>query len=1037
MTFPFSHICDLLQQLEDNQLTRRGVRPNASIVQEWFNKHRPQLQRDEVKTATILSTLLPEKRTDRVYNIREKKLQTLIGRGLGLGRSRIAQLGRWTNHEAGVDLADCVEMILKETPNPLGYTIVTVEEIDKILHKIAASCRFSSPSVRSSASRERLADHELHLGVLYRRLSARDAKWLTRLILKNYEPIVLDANLVCRHISPLLPAILKVQDDFTVAGRILDTQKCNRTVTGTNELAEYLKPSLGVKVGRQTWIKGRSIKHVLSMGNGLMSCEEKLDGEYCQIHIDLGKGRDCIQIFSKSGKDSTMDRVNLHNSIRNSLRIGEPDCPFKKGCILEGELVVWSDKDQKVLDFHKIRKHVSRSGSFIGTARDSQTHFWEHLMIVYYDVLLVDDESLLAAKHYTRFRRLEELVTVVQGRSGLVKRSLIDFNSRTAVSDLRRAFAKCITAREEGLVIKSDDPYFDFSATRRPYSCCAIKLKKEYVGNFGDVGDFAVVGGRFDAAKAKSYNIPILKWTHFYVGCLENRDEVRRFGKRPKFVVTNVVTMNPSQLETLFYFVNPESIPLDQNTAIELKIAPGIDEGRRPQVVFPTPAVVDLRCFSFDKEGNTGFWTPRFPMVNKVHCDRTYQDALSFHELQQMAMEEKEAPRPDDSQEMLGWIAALEKADPKATTDVDTQSTVATTAVPATPSQRSPECSRENLLRTPQLTASQASSVRAPNNVPQSAPSRSFAETRSPNRAEQGDWIGSSQGQKRSCEASELENAEDRSKSRRCSHDPSVSSGSFSQRSDATIPSGGHREPLEDVSANSSRRNHVVDRSRPSLSTSFSMPQPFDESRLSDVSFRSSFMTSMSFHESTEPASEGSQSTQLSNTIQLASFRTQSSVTSSHGSCKYFPEECALSTYSILLSPCIVGFPWVTEDLLSVHGITEFIQNPNEWKTAQFTSKSSSTAASSGSQPGRRKRKLVLVDARRKDATRRFLQSIEDAKLSRSNGDREYVPVYDWRVLEVLKEEERKTKGRRGKYEPRFEMKGPNSFWKKFWVGLA
>lgn len=922
-------------------------------------------------------------------------------------------------------------------PNSRGHAVVTVEEIDEILHKIAASCRFSSPSVRGSASGERLADHELHLGDLYRRLSARDAKWFTRLILKNYEPIVLDANLICRHINPLLPAILKVQDDFTVAGRILDTQKCNRTVTGKDELAEYLKPSLGIKVGRQAWIKGRSIKHVLSVGNGLMSCEEKLDGEYCQIHIDLGKGKDCIQIFSKSGKDSTMDRVGLHTSIRNSLRIGEPDCPFKKGCILEGELVVWSDKDQKILDFHKIRKHVSRSGAFIGTARDSQTHFWEHLMIVYYDVLLVDNESLLAAKHSTRFRRLKELVAVIQGRSDLVKRSVIDFNSRTAVSDLRRSFAKCITAREEGLVIKADDPYFDFSATRRPYSCCAIKLKKEYVGNFGDVGDFAVVGARFDAAKAKSYDIPRLKWTHFYVGCLENREEVRRFGKRPKFVVTNVVTMNPSQLETLAYFVNPESIPFDQNTAIELQIEPGIDQGRRPQVVFPTPAVVDLRCFSFDKEGNTGFWTPRFPMVNKVHCDRTYRDALSFHELQQMAMEEKEVPPPDDSQEMLGWIAALEKADPKATTDVDTQSTAATTAVPATPSQRSPDSGRENLLQTSQLTASQASGIRVSNNHPQSAPPRSSAETGPSHHTEQGYWIVSSQGQKRSCETSELENAEDRSKSRRCSHDPSVSSSSFSQRSDVTIPSSGHRGPLEDISANSSRRNHVVDRSRPSLSTSFSMPQPFLENRLPDVSLQSSLMTSMSFHESTAPASSGSQSTQLSNTIQLVSFRTQSSVTSSRGSCRYFPDECALPAYSILLSPCIAGFPWVTEDLLSVHGITEFIRNPNEWKTPQFTSKSSSTAVSSDGQPSRRKRKLVLVDARRKDATRRFLQSIEGAKLSRGNGDREYVPVYDWRVLEVLKEEERKAKGRRGRYEPRFEMNGPNSFWKKFWVGLA
>lgn len=119
------------------------------------------------------------------------------------------------------------------------------------------------------------------------------------------------------------------------------------------------KPQLGIKIGRQPWIKGRSIKHCLDMGHGRMSVEEKIDGEYCQIHIDPNKGDRCIQIFSKSGKDSTEDRVALHGSVLNdtgpaqanitlrtiieSLKIGQPDARVTKGCILEGELVVYDD----------------------------------------------------------------------------------------------------------------------------------------------------------------------------------------------------------------------------------------------------------------------------------------------------------------------------------------------------------------------------------------------------------------------------------------------------------------------------------------------------------------------------------------------------------------------------------------------------------------------------------------------------------------------------------------------------------------------
>jgi DNA ligase-4 len=43
----------------------------------------------------------------------------------------------------------------------------------------------------------------------------------------------------------------------------------------------------------------------------LMSVEAKVDGEYCQIHVDVSRGRRGVQIFSKSGKDSTEDRKRL------------------------------------------------------------------------------------------------------------------------------------------------------------------------------------------------------------------------------------------------------------------------------------------------------------------------------------------------------------------------------------------------------------------------------------------------------------------------------------------------------------------------------------------------------------------------------------------------------------------------------------------------------------------------------------------------------------------------------------------------------
>ncbi|KAK3378484.1 hypothetical protein B0H63DRAFT_248675 [Podospora didyma] len=1071
MGFQFSYVCDLLQRLEDAQ--RAAVRSTSTtttprtnnangIISEWFRGHQTQLARDgQVDTAALLSTLLPEKRTDRVYLIREKKLQTIIGRGLFLGRSRILELERWTVAGSGVDLADCVSDILTQTPSPPSCENVTVEEIDDLLHSIAAGCRFSSPAVRSSApSERRLTDNELALGDLYRRLTARDAKWLTRLILKNFEPVVLDPQTVYRSCHPLLPAILQVQDDFTVVGATLARQRHERTVTGRANLADYLKPALGVKVGRQPWIKGRSIKHCLDMSLGRMSCEEKVDGEYCQIHIDLSKDRDCIQIFSKSGKDSTNDRMSLHDSIRQSLQLGQTSCPLKKGCILEGELVVYSDKDTKILDFHKIRKHVSRSGTFIRTDQDSQRHSWEHLMIVYYDLLMVDDESLLAVRQSERFQRLKDLVTIVPGRSVLVKREIIDCTKRSAASDLRRAFARCITSHGEGLVLKQDDPYFNFDTSRKPYSCCAIKLKKDYIGHFGDIGDFAVVGARYDATKAKTYGIPNLKWTHFYVGCLENKDEVERFHKPPKFVVTNVVELNVTQLKMFVTFVNPQSVAPEENKATYFRVEMGVDNGKRPSAVFPVPPVFDLRCFSFDMVGNTGFCSPRFPMVNKIHCDRTYRDALSFAELQEMAIRERELPPPEDSQELLGWIAALEAADPKGTVSVDesSQSTVATLRRCETPLTQS---SQTGLPTSPPRLGIPVTG-NGPPTLPKSSAVEALVQTPLNGAASS---LRGPQGQKRPHEST-VPSTTNRRKARKSDNDYSTTSAIVSQKESRNAASlSNDREPLTDIRVNSSRRNNVPRTANPSLGIAQSMYQlsSEDNPRLSapERAQTSIISASMSF-QGVFAAPQASSDLAGNVAAVIRKARSQSEGNSRErridytsaeaggaaaaaGKCRYLPTSCTLAPLLFLLSPCIADFPWVTEDLLRCHGIVDFARDPKTWpvpkrlnsRAIRSTTDPSASSRKGKNTPWGRKKRAVLVDARRKEATEAFLKCIVDAQLKGRDGKKEYVDVYDWRVLEALKREEEQVSRNGERPDASLSSSMAQGIWRKFWVGLA
>jgi hypothetical protein len=79
------------------------------------------------------------------------------------------------------------------------------------------------------------------------------------------------------------------------------------------------------------------------------------------------------------------------------------------------------------------------------------------------------------------------------------------------------------------------------------------------------------------------------------------------------------------------------------------------------------------------------------------------------------------------------------------------------------------------------------------------------------------------------------------------------------------------------------------------------------------------------------------------------------------------------------------------------------------------------TLASSGSSGSRHRTKIIIVDRRHKQATVDFLELVKADKLKRRIGEREYVPIYDWRVPEEISAEKRL---HRNGHTPRHEF-GP------------
>jgi DNA ligase 4 len=228
---------------------------------------------------------------------------------------------------------------------------MTVDWIDEVLDCIAATSSFSSSKLRADVQARQAAPTNAQSDLLdiFRRLRGLEAKWLVRMLLKNYSPVHVPEKVAMQNFHFLLPDLLGFQDSFEAVVELLREPTIARILVRVTEdterllrelAIENLRPRVGTMAMRPEHDKARSVKHCSQLARSrCMSVERKYDGEYCQVHIDLTQGTQRIQIFSKSGKDSTSDRRGLHPAIREGLQLESADFIFKQQYIFREVLV--------------------------------------------------------------------------------------------------------------------------------------------------------------------------------------------------------------------------------------------------------------------------------------------------------------------------------------------------------------------------------------------------------------------------------------------------------------------------------------------------------------------------------------------------------------------------------------------------------------------------------------------------------------------------------------------------------------------------
>lgn len=222
---------------------------------------------------------------------------------------------------------DYVDALIQNAVGPKS-----LQEIDALLDELASTSLFSDKSFHDgnvSTSNNKRSKSSI-LRSLYDSLPATDAAYLTQIVLKDLRPLLYAppsatssyALLTFNTRSKQVLTREQFMKAWDPSGSMLKMYKVRAKLdeaamgfeAGGTLVAAH--PRWGVPVEVPKSAKGRSPLHALEFldTDGQIWAETKYDGERAQIHVRFcEEGETKIAIFSKSKRDSTLDRIAVHS----------------------------------------------------------------------------------------------------------------------------------------------------------------------------------------------------------------------------------------------------------------------------------------------------------------------------------------------------------------------------------------------------------------------------------------------------------------------------------------------------------------------------------------------------------------------------------------------------------------------------------------------------------------------------------------------------------------------------------------------------
>lgn len=596
------------------------VEARRNIIERYIANWRKQVGDDFYPAMRLI---IPDKDRHRaMYGLKEKAIAKLLIKLTRIGKDSDdakqmlnwklpGQLHRASALTAGDFAGRCYE-VLASRQLRTEFSDMSIAEVNGALDKLS--------QVGSEEEQVRIFQR------FYRRMNAQEMTWLIRMILRQMkigatEKTILDIW------HPDAETLFNISSNLRrVCWELSDpTIRLEGEDTGLS-LMQCFQPQLAAFQDKMGSFDKMVTRFQTDPDDDSFWIEEKLDGERMQLHMmedpSVPGGR-LFGFWSRKAKDYTyLYGKHLQGDESGALTRFIKDSFGKnvRNIILDGEMITWDMDVDHIVGFGTLK-----TAAISEKENKSNKETGQRPIFRVFDCVFLNDQLLTQYTLRDRRRALESAVQNVHRRL-----EIHPYTESRSYTEIEPALRKVVAESSEGLVLKNPRSMYRLNERNNDW----MKVKPEYMSEFGESLDCIVVGGYFGSGHRGGAHSSFL--------CALLLDKNARPGDK-------------NYLKCLSFFKVGGGFSREDYAAIRARTEGkwqdweprrpppfielgGHDQNRqheRPdQWIKPSDSVV-LECKAASVEGSEKFRvsvTLRFPRFKQLRVDKRWDQALSLQE---------------------------------------------------------------------------------------------------------------------------------------------------------------------------------------------------------------------------------------------------------------------------------------------------------------------------------------------------------------------------------------------------------------------